>query len=61
MTRLRLSSPFAFVGIDFTDQKLRRRIWRAAKQIAVRSCNQLRCSTRRNARQRLSNTGQLKP
>lgn len=32
MTRLRLSSPFAFV-IDFTDLDLRHRIWRAARQI----------------------------
>src|SRR5262245_20298745 len=33
MTRLRLSSPFVLAeGIDFTDEILRRRIWRDAKQ-----------------------------
>jgi hypothetical protein len=33
--RLRLSSPFVTAeGIDFTDEALRRRIWRAAKRIA---------------------------
>jgi hypothetical protein len=33
--RLRLSSPFVLAeGIDFTDEALRRRIWRAAKRIA---------------------------
>jgi hypothetical protein len=33
--RLRLSSPFVIVeGVDFTDETLRRRIWRAAKRIA---------------------------
>ena len=33
--RLRLSSPFVIAeGIDFTDEALRRRIWRAAKRIA---------------------------
>lgn len=38
MTRLRLSSPFVLAeGIDFEDEALRRRIWRAAKRIAVRS------------------------
>jgi hypothetical protein len=38
MTRLRLSSPFVVTdGIDFEDEALRRRIWRAAKRIAVRS------------------------
>jgi hypothetical protein len=37
MTRLRLSSPFVTAaGVDFTDQALRRRIWRAAKRIAAR-------------------------
>lgn len=35
MTRLRLSSPFAFVGgIDFANLDLRRRIWRDAHQMA---------------------------
>jgi hypothetical protein len=34
MTRLRLSSPFAFVGIDFTEPELRSRIFRDARQIA---------------------------
>jgi hypothetical protein len=34
MKRLRLSSPFVTAeGVDFTDQTLRRRIWRAAKRI----------------------------
>jgi hypothetical protein len=38
MTRLRLSSPFVVTdGIDLEDEALRRRIWRAAKRIAVRS------------------------
>ena len=38
MTRLRLSSPFMLAeGIDFEDEALRRRIWRAAKRVAVRS------------------------
>lgn len=38
MTRLRLSSPFMLAeGVDFEDDILRRRIWRAAKRIAVRS------------------------
>jgi hypothetical protein len=38
MTRLRLSSPFVLAeGIDLEDEALRRRIWRAAKRIAVRS------------------------
>lgn len=33
--RLRLSSPFVIAeGIDFTDEALRRRIWKAAKRIA---------------------------
>jgi hypothetical protein len=33
--RLRLSSPFVVAeGIDFTEEALRRRIWRAAKRIA---------------------------
>lgn len=33
--RLRLSSPFVIAeGIDFTDETLRRRIWRAAKRVA---------------------------
>lgn len=33
--RLRLSSPFVIAeGIDFTDEALRRRLWRAAKRIA---------------------------
>ena len=38
MARLRLSSPFVLAkGIDFEDEALRRRVWRAAKRIAVRS------------------------
>lgn len=38
MARLRLSSPFVLAdGIDFEDEALRRRIWRAAKRIANRS------------------------
>jgi hypothetical protein len=38
MTRLRLSSPFVLAeGIDFGDDALRRRIWRAAKRVAERS------------------------
>jgi hypothetical protein len=38
MTRLRLSSPFTTAeGVDFTDQTLRRRIWRAARRIAGRT------------------------
>jgi hypothetical protein len=38
MTRLRLSSPFVVAdGIDFSDIALRRRVWRAAKRLAVRS------------------------
>jgi hypothetical protein len=38
MTRLRLSSPFVLAeGIDFGDDALRRRIWKAAKRIAERS------------------------
>jgi hypothetical protein len=33
--RLRLSSPFVIAeGVDFTNEELRRRIWRAAKRIA---------------------------
>jgi phosphoglycolate phosphatase len=37
MTRLRLSSPFKLAeGVDFTDTAFRRRIWRAARRIAVR-------------------------
>ena len=37
MTRLRLSSPFVLAdGVDFTDQKLRHRIWRAAKHALPR-------------------------
>jgi hypothetical protein len=40
MTRLRLSSPFVLAeGIDFGDDALRRRIWRAAKRVAERSAN----------------------
>jgi hypothetical protein len=36
MTRLRLSSPFAFVkGIDFANPDLRRRIWRDAHQMTA--------------------------
>jgi hypothetical protein len=36
--RLRLSSPFVLAqGINFEDEALRRRIWRAAKRIAIRS------------------------
>jgi hypothetical protein len=38
MTRLRLSSPFVLAqGINFEDEALRRRIWRAAKRITLRS------------------------
>jgi hypothetical protein len=38
MTRLRLSSPFVTAeGIDFSDVALRRRIWQAAKRLAVKS------------------------
>jgi hypothetical protein len=38
MTRLRLSSPFVVAdGIDFSDVGLRRRIWRAARRLAVKS------------------------
>jgi hypothetical protein len=38
MTRLRLSCPFVVAdGIDFSDIALRRRVWRAAKRLAVRS------------------------
>jgi hypothetical protein len=38
MTRLRLSSPFILAdGIDFSNTALRRRIWRAAKRVAVGS------------------------
>lgn len=38
MTRLRLSSPFVLAeGINFEDDTLRRRIWKAAKRIAERS------------------------
>jgi hypothetical protein len=38
MTRLRLSSPFVLAdGIDFEEEALRHRIWRAAKRIAGRS------------------------
>jgi hypothetical protein len=38
MSRLRLSSPFvAADGVDFTDQELRLRIWRAARRLAVRA------------------------
>jgi len=38
MTRLRLSSPFVIAdGIDLSDVALRRRIWRAAKRLAVKS------------------------
>jgi hypothetical protein len=38
IARLRLSSPFVLAkGIDFEDEALRRRVWRAAKRIAVRS------------------------
>jgi hypothetical protein len=33
MTRLRLSSPFAFVGTDFTQPNLRYRIFRTARQM----------------------------
>lgn len=37
--RLRLSSPFVIAeGVDFTNEELRRRIWRAAKRIA--SCGE---------------------
>jgi hypothetical protein len=40
MTRLRLSSPFVLAeGIDFGDDALRRRIWKAAKRVAGRSAN----------------------
>jgi hypothetical protein len=34
MTRLRLSSPFAFVGIDFTEPNLRSRVFQHARQLA---------------------------
>jgi hypothetical protein len=38
MARLRLSSPFVIAdGIDFSDIALRRRIWQAAKRLAVKS------------------------
>jgi hypothetical protein len=38
MKRLRLSSPFVTAeGVDFSDQALRRRIWRAAKRIVARA------------------------
>jgi hypothetical protein len=38
MKRLRLSSPFVTAeGVDFGDQTLRRRIWRAAKRIVARA------------------------
>jgi hypothetical protein len=38
MARLRLSSPFVIAdGIDFSDIGLRRRIWQAAKRLAVKS------------------------
>lgn len=38
MTRLRLSSPFVIAdGIDFRDVALRRRIWQAAKRLALKS------------------------
>lgn len=38
MTRLRLSSPFVVAeGIDFGDEDLRRRIWKAAKRVARRA------------------------
>jgi hypothetical protein len=38
MTRLRLSSPFVLAeGIDFGNEALRRRIWRAARRVAARS------------------------
>jgi hypothetical protein len=38
MIRLRLSSPFVLTeGIDLTDEALRRRIWRDAKQLASRA------------------------
>jgi hypothetical protein len=38
MTRLSLSSPFVIAdGIDFSDVALRRRIWQAAKRLAVKS------------------------
>jgi hypothetical protein len=38
MTRLRLSSPFVIAdGIDVSDVALRRRIWQAAKRLAVKS------------------------
>lgn len=43
MTRLRLSSPFVLAeGIDFGDDTLRRRIWKAAKRIAARSASHKR-------------------
>lgn len=38
MTRLRLSSPFILAeGANFSDDTLRRRIWKAAKRIAQRA------------------------
>ena len=40
MTRLRLSSPFVLTeGIDFGDDTLRRRIWKAARRVAARSAS----------------------
>jgi hypothetical protein len=40
MDRLRLSSPFATAdGFDFTEPVLRRRIWAAARRLAVRAVN----------------------
>jgi hypothetical protein len=42
MKRLRLSSPFVTAeGVDFTDQTLRRRIWRAAKRLAARASHRV--------------------
>ena len=35
--RLRLSSPFTLGGpVDFKDEATRRRIWRAARRVAIR-------------------------
>jgi len=36
--RLRLSSPFTLGGpVDFKDEAMRRRIWRAARRVAIRA------------------------
>lgn len=47
MSRLRLSSPFGITdGIDFTDQKLRQRIWAAARRVAKRGDRSVRNAQR---------------